>query len=87
MKRVVGMSSRLGVVLLLSAFVSASAGRVTAQDPEPQPHKSAYGKLESLDGTTVIMRSEEGKRLAWRVLALEDGDVIATSDPGYITLP
>jgi hypothetical protein len=28
-----------------------------------------------------------GPSLAWRVLALEGGDVIATSDPGYITLP
>jgi len=28
-----------------------------------------------------------GPRLAWRVLALENGDVIATSEPGYITLP
>jgi hypothetical protein len=29
----------------------------------------------------------EEPRLAWRVLALENGDVVATSEPGYISVP
>jgi hypothetical protein len=49
-------------------------------------------RMEPLAQTAVVIPLTQvpetaGKRLAWRVLALEDGDVIATSDPGYITLP
>ena len=48
-----------------------SAGRpvpsALAQDPEPRP-KSVYGKFDSVRGPrTVVMLSDDGKRLAWRL--------------------
>jgi hypothetical protein len=38
-----------------------------AQDA-PAPHKSVYGKLElvNLPKSGVIMKSDDGERLAWR---------------------
>ena len=66
MRRLLSLGSRLSVILLLAAFGSESTGRAAAQEETPRPHKSAYGKLEVIDGHSVIMRSEEGQRLAWR---------------------
>ena len=49
-------------------------------------------RLEPVAQTAMVVPLSQipesaGSRLAWRVLALEDGDVISVSDPGYITLP
>jgi hypothetical protein len=60
---------RVGAWLALS--MAASAGAAAAQAPaEPaRPQKSVYGKLESVDKSlnSVIMKSDEGERLAWRL--------------------
>lgn len=66
MRRLLRAGSLMGVSLLLLGFTGASAGWLRAQEPAARAHKSAYGKLESLDGNNVIMRSEDGQRLAWR---------------------
>jgi len=49
-------------------------------------------RLQPVAQTAVVIPlsqipGEASRHLAWRVLALENGDVIATSDPGYVTLP
>lgn len=64
-------------VILVALFLGApklpAAGQASA-DP-PRPHKSVYGKLQSVDETlnSVIMKSDTGERLAWRL----DAAVIA----------
>jgi len=59
-----------GVAVLLALFLGAPMPRAAAQasaDPPP-PHKSVYGKLESVDKSLngVVMKSDAGERLAWR---------------------
>ena len=49
-------------------------------------------RLDPVSQTAVVIPFDDiagdaGGRLAWRVLALDDGDVMAASEPGYITLP
>jgi len=68
-----------GVAILLAVFLGPSTPRAAAQAsadlPRPRPQKSVYGKLQSVDKSqnTVIMKSNTGERLAWRL----DAAVIA----------
>jgi len=64
-------------VAILSLFLGAPTPRAAAQasaEP-PRAHKSVYGKLQSVDKSlqSVIMESDSGERLAWRL----DAAVIA----------
>jgi len=58
-----------GVVLLLALFLVVPTPRAAGQAADaPRPHKSVYGKLESVDKTLngIVMKSDAGERLAWR---------------------
>jgi hypothetical protein len=60
---------RLPQVVLMSLLLAAATSRVIAQSAnDPNAKKSVYGKLESVDTRLngVFMRSDQGKRLAWR---------------------
>ena len=60
----------LGVALLLAVSTGASAPRAAAQDPTPRaPRQSVHGKLEKVEKDSVIMTSDDGKHLAWRLEA------------------
>lgn len=58
------------IAALLGTFLAGEAPRVAAQaqPATPSPKKSVYGKLERVDKSLngIIMRSDEGKRLAWQ---------------------
>ena len=82
MNRFWSSGSCLGAALLLAVFTSASAPLAAAQDPTPRAHKSVYGKLESFDKDYVIMRSDDGKRLAWRFEAAVIAEA-AQFEPGH----
>ena len=70
MNRFRSSSSCLGVALLLAVSTGASAPRAAAQDPTPRaPRTSVYGTLEKVERNSVIMTSDDGKHLAWRLEA------------------
>ncbi len=82
MNRFPSSDACLGAALLIAVFTSG-APRAAAQDPTPRaPRTSGYGKLESLDGNYVIMRSDDGKRLAWRFEAAVITEV-TRFEPGH----
>lgn len=58
-------SSAMPTLLLLFAALVSGA---LAQEQSAPPHKSVYGKLQSVDTSKngVIMKSDAGERLAWR---------------------
>jgi hypothetical protein len=66
-----------GAAILLPFLLLGSTPRAVGQasDRPPRPHKSVYGKLESVDKSLngIIMKSDAGERLAWRL----DAAVIA----------
>jgi hypothetical protein len=60
---------RLSHTVVMSLLLAAAASRVIAQGAgDPNAKKSVYGKLETVDTRLngVIMRSDQGKRLAWK---------------------
>lgn len=62
-----GAVSRAAV--LFGLFLGAPAPWAAAQSPaDPRPHKSAYGKLVSVDKSrsSVVMKSDTGESLVWR---------------------
>jgi hypothetical protein len=58
------------MALLLALLLTGPTPRANAQVKAgpPAPHKSVYGKLESINTSLngVFMRSDAGERLAWR---------------------
>jgi hypothetical protein len=58
----------VAVLLGLVAGVPASRAAGQGQAGPPAPHKSVYGKLQSVDKSQngVLMISDSGERLAWR---------------------
>ncbi len=64
-----------GAAVLLPLLLAAVTPRAAGQAPAERPHKSVYGKLESVDKTRngIVMKSDAGERLAWRL----DAAVIA----------
>jgi hypothetical protein len=55
----------LATALLFSLSFGGPASLALAQDPQQRP-KSVYGKFDSVRGPrTVVMLSDDGKRLAW----------------------
>jgi hypothetical protein len=73
------------VTLLLAHLVGAPTPRAAAQGQAgpPAPHKSVYGKLQSVDKSLngVIMKSDAGERLAWRFEAAVIAE-LARFNPG-----
>jgi hypothetical protein len=61
---------RAGTILATAFLLAAAAppGETQSQPASAAPHKSVYGKLESVDksANAVFMKSDTGKRLAWR---------------------
>jgi hypothetical protein len=61
---------RTAIIFATAFFLAGPVTRAGAQDrPEaPPPHKSVYGKLDSVDKSVnaVFMKSDTGERLAWR---------------------
>lgn len=55
-------------ILLLSLGGSPARAGAQAAEDAGRPHKSVYGTLEKVDQSLngVIMRSDDGQRLAWR---------------------
>jgi hypothetical protein len=62
--------SRSGMILATVFLLGgvAPSGRTQDQPDTDAPHKSVYGKLESVDKqvNAVFMKSDTGERLAWR---------------------
>jgi hypothetical protein len=60
--------SGVGVLLALLAGAPTPRAAAQAQAGPPAPHKSVYGKLQSVDKSLngVFMVSDAGVRLAWR---------------------
>lgn len=60
-------AGKLGLALLL--LVGAGAPRAATQEEEDRTFKSVYGTLERVDARrgAVVMKSDEGDSLAWRV--------------------
>jgi hypothetical protein len=81
-------SVRAAGAILLALCVAAPASRVAAQAPSASPatpSKSVYGKLAAVDKSLngVVMMSEAGKRLAWRLPAavIAEMDRFKRGDP------
>jgi hypothetical protein len=59
-----------GAAVLSGLLLGVSVPRAAAQSPaeSPRPHKSVYGKLESIDKSrsSFVMKSDGGERLVWR---------------------
>jgi hypothetical protein len=65
----------VGAAILLALGLAANRAGAQAPADPPPPHKSVYGKLDSVDKArnSVVMKSEAGERLSWRF----DAGVIA----------
>ncbi len=74
-----------GAAVLLALFMGAPTPRAAAQAPAEasKPHKSAYGKLESVakSKNAVFMKTDAGQRMAWQLDAAVISE-IARFKPG-----